>query len=188
MVHKAGAVAVRQRYTLSLGSNVRPLENMLAMLAALLPLGEQSLWLSRIIRTAPMGMASDHYFLNTAVCLDTHLSPTDLKQCLIQIELDLGRDRSDPRSKIKDRPADLDIVGACAPGEGFNTAVLPPEPYVRPLVIEIWQAQGQLLHLPAPDLGAGVPLVWRGQTTIGQCPMRLTPTTAVALTPHFALA
>ncbi len=172
---------VKQRYTVSLGSNVRPRVNMHRMLVALLGLSD-ALWLSRILRTEPMGMSSDHYFLNTAVCLDSPLSPSELKTRFNQIETDLGRDRDDPLCKVKDRPADIDIVGMCQPDE----ALLPPEPYVRPLVIEIWQAQGALLQLPAPELSAGVPLTWRGQT-IGHQPMRLTQHTAVVLTPHLAL-
>lgn len=161
----------RLRYTLSLGSNVQPEANMGAMLDALTTLS-QRLWLSRIIRTDPVGMLSDHPFLNTAVCLDTTLAPEQLKQVLCQIEINLGRDRHDPLSKVKDRPADLDIVGFCRPDEALATAVLPSEPYVRPLVIEIWQAQGQLLHLPAPPLPPGVPLVWRGRE-VGCVPLFL---------------
>ena len=177
--------SVKQRYTVSLGSNVRPKVNMHRILTALLGLSD-SLWLSRIVCTEPVGMDSDHYFLNTAVCLDSHFSPVELKNRFNHIETSLGRDRSDPLCKVKDRPADIDIVGVCQPDQALNTAVLPTEPYIRPLVIEIWQAQGAFLQLPTPDLSAGVPLSWCGQT-IGHQPMRLTLHTAVFLVPHLAL-
>jgi 2-amino-4-hydroxy-6-hydroxymethyldihydropteridine diphosphokinase len=163
----------QQSYTVSLGSNVRPEENIGAMLTALLGLGEL-LWMGRIVRTAPVGMlpSSTGYFLNTAVCLSSPLSPKQLKQAFCHIETELGRDRTDPLSKLKDRPADLDIVAVCGLGEGWDTAVLPPEPYIRPLVIELWQAQGYLHHLPPPPLSDGIPLHWHNRT-IGLYPLCL---------------
>jgi 2-amino-4-hydroxy-6-hydroxymethyldihydropteridine diphosphokinase len=162
---------MQQRYTVSLGSNVRPAENMAEMLSVLLDLSN-SLLVSKIICTEPVGMDSEQVFFNTAVCLDSSLPPKALKERFNQIETDLGRDRRDPLSKVKDRPADIDIVAVCGMGEILTTAVLPPEPYVRPLVLELWQRQGAFSFLPSPKL-KGVPVQWRGRL-IGLEPVHIT--------------
>ncbi|HCC82569.1 MAG TPA: 7,8-dihydro-6-hydroxymethylpterin-pyrophosphokinase, partial [Methylophaga sp.] len=53
-------------------------------------------------------MNSHRDFLNTIVFVETDLSQRELKSFCNQIEINLGRDRDDPLSKTKDRPADID--------------------------------------------------------------------------------
>ena len=100
--HKTG-------YLLGIGSNLSPNRNIAHIIKALL---EQfpELSLSRVLHIPPVGMNSQHDFLNIAVFIETELAQTELKALCNDLETQLGRDRDDPASKIKDRPADLDIL------------------------------------------------------------------------------
>jgi 2-amino-4-hydroxy-6-hydroxymethyldihydropteridine diphosphokinase len=68
------------------------------------------LTISSIVKIPPIGMTSQHEFLNLVIFIETSLSEHELKQCCNSIEVELGRDRTDPDRKTKDRPADLDIL------------------------------------------------------------------------------
>lgn len=57
-------------------------------------------------RTAPVGMASCHWFTNAVGSLCTELAPDKLLGVLLAIELELGRDREQGR----DRTVDLDLL------------------------------------------------------------------------------
>jgi 2-amino-4-hydroxy-6-hydroxymethyldihydropteridine diphosphokinase len=59
-------------------------------------------------RTKPIGITDQEDFTNGAVRIETSLSAEQLKQVLVQIEDDLGRDRQMP--KFGPRTMDLDIV------------------------------------------------------------------------------
>jgi len=59
-------------------------------------------------RTKPIGITQQEDFTNGAVRIETSLSAEQLKQVLVQIEDDLGRDRTLP--KFGPRTMDLDIV------------------------------------------------------------------------------
>ncbi|MEN0003215.1 MAG: 2-amino-4-hydroxy-6-hydroxymethyldihydropteridine diphosphokinase [Bacteroidota bacterium] len=125
-------------YFVSLGSNIRPTYHVPQMLEHLLAISPQ-LDISTIGKTTPAGMLStEHYFLNLAVRIQTAHSPEALKKVFNAIEVKLGRDRSDPLSKKKDRPADLDILFQLQAGQQeVPLALMPPEPYVRPFVLEL---------------------------------------------------
>lgn len=62
--------------------------------------------LSHPYRTAPVGMASSHWFTNAVGSLATTLPPDKLLGVLLAIEIELGRDREQGR----DRTVDLDLL------------------------------------------------------------------------------
>ncbi len=96
-------------YILGIGSNINPEANITQIISLLLT-AFPHLALSRVIKIPPVGMNSQHYFLNVAVYIETALSNNELKLLCNKIETQLGRDRNDPASKTKDRTADLDIL------------------------------------------------------------------------------
>jgi len=109
-------------YLLGIGSNLNPQHNIGQIIALLLRHFAQ-IKLSRVLSIPPIGMNSHHDFLNVVLFIATDLSETDLKAICNTIETTLGRDRTDPDRKIKDRPADLDIL----------TKVQFPDDYDRPV-------------------------------------------------------
>ncbi len=56
--------------------------------------------------TEPVGIATDFWFTNAVGLLQTELSPRELLRVMLQIEAEMGRDRT----KTDDRPVDLDIL------------------------------------------------------------------------------
>ena len=65
---------------------------------------------SRLYESEPWGFKSEHWFLNQVVKIETALSPDDLMKELLEIEKELGRDRSVPHEGYVSRPMDLDIL------------------------------------------------------------------------------
>ena len=65
---------------------------------------------SRLYESEPWGFKSEHWFLNQVVKVETALSPDDLMNELLEIEKELGRDRSVPHEGYVSRPMDLDIL------------------------------------------------------------------------------
>ena len=65
---------------------------------------------SRLYESEPWGFKSEHWFLNRVVKVETALSPDDLMKELLEIEKELGRDRSVPHEGYVSRPMDLDIL------------------------------------------------------------------------------
>ena len=65
---------------------------------------------SRLYESEPWGFKSEHWFLNQVVKIETALSPDDLMKELLDIEKELGRDRSVPHEGYVSRPMDLDIL------------------------------------------------------------------------------
>ena len=65
---------------------------------------------SRLYESEPWGFKSEHWFLNQVVKVETALSPDALMQELLNIEKELGRDRSVPHEGYVSRPMDLDIL------------------------------------------------------------------------------
>jgi 2-amino-4-hydroxy-6-hydroxymethyldihydropteridine diphosphokinase len=96
-------------YLLGIGSNIKPHENIGYIISLLLDHYPQ-LTLSRVLKIPPIGMNSQHDFLNVVVFIETDSSESDLKAICNTIEVQLGRNRKDPDRKHKDRPADLDIL------------------------------------------------------------------------------
>ena len=65
---------------------------------------------SRLYESEPWGFKSEHWFLNQVMKVETALSPDDLMKELLEIEKELGRDRSVPHEGYVSRPMDLDIL------------------------------------------------------------------------------
>ena len=65
---------------------------------------------SRLYESEPWGFKAEHWFLNQVVVLDTEMSPDDLMDTLLAIEIELGRDRTTQHEGYVSRPIDLDIL------------------------------------------------------------------------------
>ncbi len=65
---------------------------------------------SRLYESEPWGFKSEHWFLNQVVKVETAFSPDALMGVLLEIEKELGRDRSVPHEGYVSRPMDLDIL------------------------------------------------------------------------------
>ncbi len=122
-------------HLLVLGSNLQPEQHLGAMLDGLLAIAP-TLYLSRVAWTPPIGLDSAHRFLNAAVFLPTSLASAALKQACIAIEERLGRDRSHPDRKHRDRPADIDLIAAVT-DIGHDAVALPEEIYLAPFARDV---------------------------------------------------
>jgi 2-amino-4-hydroxy-6-hydroxymethyldihydropteridine diphosphokinase len=98
------------RAYLSLGSNIEPEQNLPAAVRALATFG-RVLAVSRVWESAPFESEgkSGKNFLNSAVLLETDLSPAEIyDQAIAQVERQLGRQR-DPHDKNAPRTIDVDL-------------------------------------------------------------------------------
>lgn len=96
----------RQQTYLSIGSNIEPrVTNINASLLALQKIGTITA-VSSVYETQSWGFSSTH-FLNIVIEFETLFQPMDLLKELQQIELDLGREKTEFYS---DRPIDIDIL------------------------------------------------------------------------------
>lgn len=97
---------------IGLGSNLGP------SLEILRSIGErlqghpalESLRLSSPYRSAPVGMASGHWFVNAVALVRTTLTGPVLLHLLQGLEADHGRQRPRPGSGYQDRTLDLDLL------------------------------------------------------------------------------
>lgn len=158
-------------YMLGLGSNLAPRHHLPLLLRALFQLSP-TLHLGRVVQTDPVGVVGDP-FLNLPVCLQSDLTPPQLKRCCNALEEALGRDRGAPDSKTRSRTADLDILFSLEPGAGrVSPACLPREPYMRPMVLELLAYLAVETGLTVPTLPPGVPLPL-GDLTVGAAPQTI---------------
>lgn len=99
-------------YYLAIGTNIYPEKNSVAIIRKLI---EEFgiLYVFPFIRTQPENLHTRNYFLNSVVIITSELDERDIKARLNAIESMLGRDRNDPDSSNKDRPADIDILETC---------------------------------------------------------------------------
>ena len=97
-------------YYLSLGSNIHPEKNAVGIVTALLA-QFNDLYLFPFIKTQPVNMETNNYFLNSLAIINSDLKKSGIKSILNHVEISLGRDRSDPHKSKKDRTADIDILG-----------------------------------------------------------------------------
>lgn len=149
------------RYFLGLGSNINPRRHLPLMVEALLELAP-TLHVGRVLETAPVGVVGDP-FLNAPVCLTSNLAPMALKAWTNALEARLGRDRAAPDSKHRSRSADLDILFSIADeATRVPPDLLPPEPYMRPLLLELLAFLGIATEAEQPAPGPGVRLELAG--------------------------
>jgi len=66
--------------------------------------------LSSPYRTEPVGMVSQHWFINAAGSLETILQPEDLLEALLHVENLFGRTRNSGKSEYQDRILDCDLL------------------------------------------------------------------------------
>jgi 2-amino-4-hydroxy-6-hydroxymethyldihydropteridine diphosphokinase len=102
-------VTGRHRAAILLGSNIAPERNLPAALQALRHHPE--MWVvsvSSTYETEPVGRSDQPRFLNAAVLVETPLGPGDLRRELREIEVALGRVRTE--DKYAPRPIDLDVM------------------------------------------------------------------------------
>lgn len=102
-------MSVRQGYLLGIGTNVDPERNTLLIIDRLRRRFGEVL-VSRVIQTDPVGMSSQRQFSNFCAFVETTLEPRACKAACVAIEVELGRDRAHPMSKVRDRPADIDLL------------------------------------------------------------------------------
>ena len=128
----------RYGFLLGIGSNINPHDNFIRIVQLLLKCFE-SFHLSRVLHIPPVGMNSQHHFLNAVAFIETTMPETTLKTICNQIEIALGRDRCDPNSKNKDRPADLDILSHLQTAEDWacSTSTITDEYFLYPLIDEL---------------------------------------------------
>jgi 2-amino-4-hydroxy-6-hydroxymethyldihydropteridine diphosphokinase len=129
----------------SMGANLQPEFNFAKARSALISLGEA--YYSRAIYTKPVAMQSSHDFLNALFILRTELDPVSLKQQFNAIEQQLGRDRSDPLSAIKDRPMDIDIIGQLNASQAAAVWQQVPD-YLATTTASLQQLYNQLEAVP----------------------------------------
>jgi 2-amino-4-hydroxy-6-hydroxymethyldihydropteridine diphosphokinase len=125
-------------FLIGIGSNIEPHDNLVAITDQLLEHFPR-ITLSRVLLLPPIGMNSQHDFLNVVVFIETAISEDKLKNICNAIEINLGRDRSDPTRKTKDRPADLDILTAAQFPKDLERAsfTITDEYFLYPLLEEI---------------------------------------------------
>lgn len=126
-------------FLLGLGSNINPDQNFATIVRLLLRCFEP-VHLSRVLHIPPVGMNSHHYFLNAVAFIETKHTEAELKSVCNQIEIALGRDRCDPDSHLKDRPADLDILAYFPSAEDWqqrSTSSITDEYFLYPLIDEL---------------------------------------------------
>ncbi|WP_050954406.1 2-amino-4-hydroxy-6-hydroxymethyldihydropteridine diphosphokinase [Methylophaga frappieri] len=142
------------KYLIGLGCNLDPEQNMARMVHALLPY-VNTLVLSRVLATPPVGMNSYRQFLNCVAYIETTLSADEFKTLSNEIEATMGRDRADPDSKRKDRPADIDILCQADRQEIIQKPVsaITEEYFLYPVISEL---QAFLDNKPLPVMPAGV--------------------------------
>jgi len=143
-------------YLLGVGSNISPHEN-IAQIVALLLKSFSPLQLSRVLEIPPIGMNSQHDFLNVVIFIETTATEMELKSVCNAIEVQLGRDRSDPDRKTKDRSADLDILTHISlPADQNRPALdMTDEYFIYPLIDELI---AYLLNQHSELNQAGIPL------------------------------
>lgn len=97
------------KVVISVGSNIEPRKvHIDRAINALKSLAKSQFRSAPIYETEPKDMASDQYFLNTAVSFNTDLTPEQLLNELNQIERQSGRERKS--NLVTDREIDLDIL------------------------------------------------------------------------------
>ncbi len=162
------------RYFIGLGSNIAPRLHVPLMLRALLQLAP-TLHVSRVVETAPVGVDGPP-FLNVAVCFLSNLAPHDLKTSFNATETRLGRDRTALSSKLTSRTADLDLLFWLDDDVSVVPAhLLPHEPYMRPMLLELLCYVGVATTAEIPLLPPGLALELDG-IAFGAAPLTITLT------------
>jgi len=155
------------RYVIGIGSNIEPARNVPAVLEALRDrFGEVAV--SRIVHTRPVHMDTERDFYNLAVMIETELEAAALKDVCNAIEIARGRNRADPGSPFKDRPADLDILFEVDASAAEKARAI-EESYYRETVLDLLVSTG-VIHDEAVSLSYPVVAVQLGSDALGEAP------------------
>lgn len=92
------------RAYVGLGANLGDRERTIRLAAAMI----EAVRLSSIIETEPWGFEEQPLFLNAVAEVDTELAPSALLERLLEVERELGRERTGPR--FGPRAIDLDLL------------------------------------------------------------------------------
>jgi len=112
---------------ISLGANIEPRRERLALARELLRMEEPLNWLeSEIYETEPWGEPCQAKFLNQAVGFQSERSPHELLKICQDIEKKLGRQK---RDRWKEREIDLDIL-YCGSDIMNDENLTLPHPYI----------------------------------------------------------
>jgi 2-amino-4-hydroxy-6-hydroxymethyldihydropteridine diphosphokinase len=141
-LNSEGGYEMNFGHFVGIGSNIGAEIHVCQAIHGLLAISPE-LTLSRVLTTQPIGIVSASLFLNAVVYLRNDLSALELKKYLNIIEVQLGRDRSDPERGKKDRAIDLDVLLSLSPDlaeiSGEQVSV---ETYYRPQMLELIHALG----------------------------------------------
>jgi len=118
------------KYLLSVGSNIRPAENMRSVLLQMAGVFFD-IKVGRFFRSPAYGMRSFRPFWNGVVLMRSDLDVHVLKAQLCQWEEESGRDRSHPNCSIRDRTLDVDIVWSEGSGWLLSKENITTLPYLR---------------------------------------------------------
>ncbi|MBD3618486.1 MAG: 2-amino-4-hydroxy-6-hydroxymethyldihydropteridine diphosphokinase [Chromatiales bacterium] len=154
------------RYVIGIGSNIEPARHVPAVLEALAA-RFGTVRVSRIVHTRPVHMATERDFYNLAVLIETALDEAALKAVCNAIEIACGRNRADPDSATKDRPADLDILFTVDGAAGERARAM-DEPYYRETVLDLLASTGDIGE--GADLSYPVVRLRVGSDTLGEAP------------------
>ena len=121
-------------YYLSIGTNIHPEKNA-ANIVKKLSAKFGPIVIYPFIYTQPEQMDTKNRFLNSVAIVCSNMDKGEVKQILNQIEIDLGRDRNDPDKSIKDRTADIDILGSAVINNNNFFSIF-QESYIRNVIIE----------------------------------------------------
>lgn len=123
-------------YLLGLGSNIEPQAHLKKAILSLKTIGEVSS-ASPVLVTQPVGDTFHQEFCNQLVVVFSELPAPMLKQRLLTIETDLGREPKCPSRATRDRTIDIDILGQASSHEACARLV-PEESYYQ-RVSEVWR-------------------------------------------------
>ncbi|GAA5216011.1 2-amino-4-hydroxy-6-hydroxymethyldihydropteridine diphosphokinase [Corallincola platygyrae] len=123
-------------YLCSIGSNIDPEEHVARVVKELVTrFGRVTL--SPFTYTSPVGMDSEHRFINALFLFYSKDTEAEVKQGFNLLEAVHGRDRADQLSSVKDRTLDLDILQT-SPTPDFSQ---PEESYLQGLAAHLLEQQ-----------------------------------------------
>jgi 2-amino-4-hydroxy-6-hydroxymethyldihydropteridine diphosphokinase len=120
----------------SFGSNLgNGEENILKSLKLLEENDIDILAVSSFYKTNPEGFLSENFFTNAVAIAETNLSPNDLIELVLKIELEMGRKRNS--DNYEDRIIDLDVLLYGKEVINNDMAIIPhPRMHLRRFVLE----------------------------------------------------
>jgi 2-amino-4-hydroxy-6-hydroxymethyldihydropteridine diphosphokinase len=153
-------------YILGLGTNLDPEANVPRLVKQLVRRFGLIL-ISRLYDTAPVGMDSERRFVNFCAFAQTGLEPDACKTACVGIEVAMGRDRTHPFRKTRDRPADIDLLAHVDAG-GRRVQLEPVADYLAQPMVEIVALL--LPGRPVPAARGRVRTFAVGEVLLGEAP------------------